>query len=224
VLVEAYVVKKKGDMILLNKPTASNGAMLVTAGQAYLRLKKDNQEVTLAPNAKISLRFPSFPVNSAMQLFFGQDVANGEFNWVTNIDTLNNTLAFGQQQYDIVTNRLRWINLDYFYDTVGLSRTTIQLKLPPNYTNVNTTCFLAFKEVNAVLRMQSNVAARLFTTGKIPDGKNAWLVTMSRQGNDYFFNTQAIVTGQSATGGVQSVTATPIKTSLPDIKAWLATL
>lgn len=223
--VELFIIKKKGDMVLMNKPTTSNGAMLVSAGEIFVRLKKDGQEITLAPGAKINIRYADFPVNNNMKLFFGEERANGIFNWVANADTLNNFVSYGTQVYEITTNHLRWINLDYFYDTSGIARSAVAVKLPSNYTNTNTTAFLVFKDIRSVLRMNADITERRFVTGKIPQGKAAWVVVMSKQGNDYFFSKESITTGLNTTiNGTQTISLTPVKSSLTDIKTWLATL
>jgi hypothetical protein len=224
VQVELFVIKKKGDMVLMNKPTTSNGQMLVSAGELFIRLKKDGQDITLAPGAKITLRYSDLPVNNAMKLFFGEETLNGNFNWLPNNDTINNFVSYGQQTYEITTNHLRWINLDYFYDTTGITRSTVSVRLPSNYTNANTTAFLVFKDIRSVLRMNADVPEKRFITGKVPGGKGAYVVVISRQGNDYFMSKEIITTGLNTTNGNQGISLTPTKTSLADIKAWLATL
>ncbi len=222
--VELFIIKKKGDMVLMNKPTTSNGSMLVSAGEIFIRLKKDGQEINLAPGAKINIRYSDLPINTSMKLFFGEERANGEFNWIPNYDT-SSFVGYGQQVYEITSNRLRWINLDYFYDTAGITRSTVSVKLPSNYTNANTTSFLVFKEIRSVLRMNADLTEHRFITGKVPNGKTAWVVVISKQGNDYFFTKEAITTGVNTTvNGNQALSLTPVKSSLADIKTWLATL
>jgi hypothetical protein len=223
--VELFVIKKKGDMVLMNKPTSSNNRMLVSAGEIFIRLKKDGQEINLVPGAKVQIRYVDLPISSSMKLFFGEEPAAGQFNWIPNADSINNFVNYGQQVYEITTNHLRWINLDYFYDTTGITRTAVSVKLPSNYTNANTTAFLVFKELRSVLRMNAEVNERRFISGKVPNGKTAWVVVMSKQGNDYFFAKESVTTGLNVTtSGVQSISLTPVKSTLADIKTWLATL
>ena len=69
VQVELQVVKKKGDMIRMNKPSTYNDSMLVTAGEIFIRLKKDGQTVQLAPNVKINIRYIDLPVNTPNEIF-----------------------------------------------------------------------------------------------------------------------------------------------------------
>ena len=61
VQVEIMLLKKKGDMIRMGRPTTSGDSLLVTAGEIFVRLKKDGLPVQLAPNAKINIRYTDFP-------------------------------------------------------------------------------------------------------------------------------------------------------------------
>ncbi len=223
---ELILVKKRGDMVLLNKPTSSNGSMLVSGGEIFIRLKKDGQEVQLAPNAKIYLRYADSPMVTNMKLFFGDESVPERFNWLPNADTINNVLVTGVQAYEIATNRLHWINVDYFYDTATITRNTVSAHLPPNYTNANSAVFLVFKEIRSVLRMNADVPEKRFISGKVPAGKPATIVVISKQGADYFLGKESITTGNNLTAGTanQRISLTPVKASLADIKAYLATL
>lgn len=225
VYVEVLLVKKKGDMVLLNKPTSSNGSMLVSGGEIFIRLLKDGKEVRLAPNAKINLRYADSPINTSMKLFFGDESNPVRFNWLPNTDTLYNALVAGQQFYEIITNHLRWINVDYFYDTANTLRSTVSAHLPSNYTNANTSVFLVFKDFRSVLGMYGDVPEKRFISGKVPNGKVATIVAVSKQGNDYFLGKEVITTGVNVTtANNQKIVLNPVKSSLADIKLFLNTL
>ncbi|GAB2838604.1 hypothetical protein [Ferruginibacter profundus] len=223
VYVEARLVKAKGDMILLNKPTTSNGSMLVSGGEIFISISKNGQLLQLAPNVKIYLRYADAPTSQQMKLFFGDESVPGQFNWIPNTST--DTIGIGSQFYEIATSHLRWINCDYFYDTAAITRSQVSASLPSNYTNANTTAFLVFKDFRSVLRMNADVPERRFISGKVPNGKAAVVVVISKQGNDYFLGKETISTGVNASANnVQKVPVTPVKTSLADIRAYLATL
>ncbi len=225
VFVEVLLIKKKGDMVLLNKPTTSNGNMLVSGGVLFVRLLKDGQELKLVPNAKIYIRFADFPTNPNMKLFFGDESNPQQFNWIPNTNSNTDSVVAGPQMYEMFTSHLRWINVDYFYDTAGIARSVTAAHLPSNYTNANTSTFLVFKDLRSVLKMNADVTERRFISGKVPNGKAATVVAISKQGNDYFLGKTIITTGVNVnTSNVQKVIVTPIKTSLADIKAFLATL
>ena len=226
VYVELLLINKKGDMVLMNKPTTSNGNMLVSGGELFILLKKDGQEVKLAPNAKVYIRYADFPTNPNMKLFFGDESNPERFNWLPNTDITSNYVGAGTQYYELLTNHLHWINVDYFYDTANSTRSTISAHLPYNYTNANTSVFLVFKDLRSVIRMNADLPEKRFISGKVPNGKTATVVAISKQGNDYFLGKETITTGINVTAGTinQRVQLSPVKASLADIKSFLATL
>ena len=227
VYVEVLLIKKKGDMVLMNKPTSSNGNLLVSGGEIFISLKKDGKELQLAQNKKIYIKYADAPVNPLMKLFFGDESNPNRFNWVPAADSLNNYVGTGTQQfYEILTNHLRWINCDYFYDTTGITRSVVSAQLPSNYTNANTTSFLVFRDFRSVLGIYGDVAEKKFISGKVPNGKAATVIVISKQGNDYFLGKEIITTGINVIAGTnnQKVLLSPVKTSLADIKLFLSTL
>ena len=226
VFVELLLIKKKGDMVLLNKPTTSNGSMLVSGGEIFISLKKDGKDLLLAPNARVYIRYADFPTNPNMKLFFGDESNLQQFNWVPNTNNNTDSVIAGPQVYEMFTSHLRWINVDYFYDTANITRTTVSAQLPSNYTNANTSTFLVFKDLRSVLRMNADVPEKRFISGKVPNGKVATVVAISKQGNDYFLGKETITTGITVTPATnnQKVLLNPVKASLADIKAYLTTL
>ncbi|MEI9955833.1 MAG: hypothetical protein WDM90_05870 [Ferruginibacter sp.] len=227
VYLEIRFIKTKGDMILMNKPTSSNGSMLVSGGEIFLSITKDGQPVKLAPNVKIYFHYADAPTYQQMKLFVGDESNPGQVNWLPNTNASSlDTVIVGPQTYDIVTSHLRWINCDYFYDTTGISRSLISTNLPSNYTNTNTATFLVFRELRSVLSMHADANERRFISDRVPNGKLVTVVVISKQGNDYFLGKESATTGVNASTvtGVQKVTVTPVKTSLADIRNYLATL
>jgi hypothetical protein len=218
--VEALLIKNKGDMVLMNKPTSSNGQLLVSGGEIFISLNQNGQPLQLAPNARAYIRYTDAAPNPQMKLFYGDETNPQQFNWIPSSDSIR----AGNQFYEIVSSKLRWINCDYFYDTTGTIRSTVSAYLPFNYTNANTETFLVFKNIRSVLGMYGDVAEKRFISAKVPNNLAATVVAISKQGNDYFLGKEQITTGVNVTTGNQKVSLTPVKTSLADIKAFLATL
>ena len=223
--VEARLIKTKGDMVLLNKPTTSNGSMLVSGGEVFVSVSKNGQQLQLAPNAKFYVRYADAPTSQLMKLFYGvESSAVTQVNWIPGTNS-SDTVAVGSQFYEIASSHLRWINCDYFYDTVGITRSQVSATLPSNYTNTNTSCFLVFKELRSVLGMYGDVPEKRFLSPKVPNGKTAIVVAISKQGNDYFLGKETITIGVNATtNNIQKVPLTPVKSSLAAIRSYLATL
>lgn len=224
VYVELILLKKKGDMIRMGKPTTSNGRLLISGGCFFIRLKKDGEELQLKPNAAVQVKYADPQPSSLMKVFYGDESNPNQFNWLPS-DT-NGTIApvsAGNQFYELYSKNLRWVNCDYFYDTTNAVRTKLQTELPNNYTNANTIAYVVFNDLRIVVKMNGDHTIKKFVSGKLPVGKNVTVVVVSKQGDFYFLGKSTVTTANTGSAN-QSVPINPVKTSLSDIKAYLATL
>ena len=225
VQVEIQVVKKKGDMIRLNKPSTYNDSLLVTAGQIFIKLKKDGQVLQLAPNVRINIHYVDLPTNPQMNFFVGDETNTERFNWLPNPDLLNNTLITGTQAYEIYTNRLRWISVAYGFNVSTTAKINVAADIAPYFTNANTTAFTVFKDFRSVVAMHGDLNTRKFITGKLPLGKQITVVVISKQGDDYYLGYESAITQMPASGSlIQHVRIVPVKKSLLDILSYLSSL
>ena len=225
VYVELILVKKKGDMIRLNKPSTYNDSMLVTAGQFFIKLRNDTQSLLLAPGVKININYVDLPTNPLMKFFVGDETNATHFNWLPNPDPANNTVLAGTQAYQIYTNRLRWISLAYIFDLGTAAKVNVAADIAPYFTNANTTAFTVFKDLRSVVAMRGDLNTRKFIAAKLPVGKQITVVVISKQGNDYYLGYESAVTQTPASNSLtQHVRVVPIKKSLPEILAYLSTL
>lgn len=223
--VEIQVVKKKGDMIRLDKPSTSNDSLLVTAGQIFIKLKKDGQALQLAPNARILVRYVDLPVNQQMNFFVGDETNPTHFNWLPNPDPANNTVSVSTQAYEILTNRLRWISLSQVYDLSTVAKVKVSADIAAYFTNSNTLSFAVFKDLRSVVAMPGDLSSRKFTSTKLPVGKQITVVVISKQGNDYYLGYESAITQvPAANSSTQHVRIVPIKKSLPEIFSYLNSL
>ncbi len=221
---ETYLLQKKGDMIRMGTPTTSNGRVLVSGGELFIRLTKDGNDLQLAQGSSVSIRYADSQPSPLMSLFFGSESNPAVFDWLPNMDTINRVYALSQT-YEILSNRLRWINCDMFYDTTGIPQTIVSAGLPSNYTNANTVAFTVFDDMRSVIGMYGNAVTRKFSTGKLPVNKPITVIIISKQGNDYYLGHEQVTTaGNSGTTGAQTVAVTPVLTSLVNIKAYLDNL
>ncbi len=220
--VDLVFLNKKGDMVRMNRPTTSYSRLLVSGGEIFVRMRKENKDLFLAPSAKIEMRVADLFPNGAMNFYAGVESNVNNLNWIDNPDIANNSVSVGSQGYEISTNRLRWVNCAYLFDTAAITRSVITTELPASYTNANTSVYIILNDINSVVSLASNVTSRKFISSKLPDGKAATLVVLSKQGNDYFLGKQSIIIG--GTGGQQTVTVTPTISSLTAIKTFLNTL
>ena len=196
----------------------SGGALLITA-------RKENIDLSLGSNARIYLRYNDNPVLQNLKVFNSEQNPGPGFNWQFNTDSVNNKVLSSNAYYDVLSNRLNWINCGSLIDTNTIAQTNLSVHLPSNYTNANTTVWISFNDFRSVVGLNTNIAARLFTSGRLPVGKHVTVVVMSKQGDDFYFGHQQTTTiAPSGTGNAQVVNITPVKTSLVNIKSYLDNL
>ncbi len=226
VQVEIMVIKKKGDMIRLNKPSTWNDDMLVTAGQIFIQLKKEGQILQLAPGVRINIRYLDLPINTQMKFFIGDETNAQHFNWLPTQTPSLDTIIMGSQNYEIYTKQQRWISLATLFDAnITSPKVKLSAVIAPYFTNVNTVAFTVFKDVRSVVGMQPDLTTRKFITGKLPVGKQVTVVVISKQAGDYYLGYESAVTQIPAANVlIQHVPVVPIKKSLPEILAYLSTL
>ncbi len=227
VYLDMLLIKKKGDMIRMDKPTVSQGHVLASGGEIFVSVKQNGDELTIKPNGGyVRIKFADPAPNPAMKIFYGNETNPNQFTW--NADSLQTSILSANLFYDIYSQKLRWINCDYFYDSAATSpKVKIAAKLPANYTNANSSAYLVFNNINAIMGMYGNATNRLFSTQNIPINKPATLIVISKQGSDYFMAKEHITTG--VTNGTignlnQLVNMSPTKTTLQNIKDYLGTL
>lgn len=226
IYIETLLIKHKGDMIKVDKPTTSFGRILISGGEIFITIRKENEELHLASGKGIYIKYTDATASSLMKLFYGDESNTERFNWIK-ADSLNNGIGISTQPsvgYDIFSTKLRWINCDYFADSSG-NRVNVTASLPADYTNANTSVYLVFKDLNAVAGMYGDATSKKFSSPKVPVGKSAIVVSITKKGtNSYYLGHETITTGQTSNNGIQTVPLNPQPTSLTDIKAYLTTL
>ena len=201
VRIEVIALRTKGDFVRFARPTTSYHRLLESGGAFYIRATKDGQELSLAQSKPVTIKYRyANPVND-MRVFYGeQNTAqgplgnNGGFTWIPaqdnsrvspfeGRDSMNNPI----RGYELISQRFRWVNCDYFIDTTQ-PRTRINAVLPPSFTNKNTTVFAVFKDRNIVVQLTPEFASRSFFAFNIPVGKNITLLSLSKIENDLFLS------------------------------------
>ncbi len=222
---ETMLINKRGDMVNMDKPTTSNGRLLISGGEVFVRLRKDNEDLHLAPGKRVYVKFSDPSPSSLMKIFYGDESNPQKFNWLADSSTASSIGITSQPMgYEFAINNLRWINCDYFADTSS-ARVSVVASLPSDYTNANTKVYLVFKDFRAVMGMYGDVNSKKFASLKVLSGKSAAIVSITKKGNNsYYLGHETINTGQINLNGIQTIPLTPQPTSLNDIKAYLTTL
>lgn len=225
---ETILIKNRGDMVRMDRPTTSNGRMLISGGEIFIKAMKEGDELQLIPGKKIYIKYPDASASSQMRLFIGDESNPEQFNWIQSPDSTAVSLSTQPGLgYQLSSGSLRWINCDYFGDSSG-QRVNVTASLPIDCTNANTTMFLVFKDLKSVMGMYGNMNTKKFSSQKVPVGKNAVVVSITKKANNsYFLAYEHIVTGSVGSGGINTthvVALSPHPMSLTDIKSYLATL
>ncbi len=163
-IIEIY---EKSDMIFSEKPTISNGNVLISGGEFSFTATKDGEELQLKDNTTINVNSPTSSMDPSMSLFIGgEDPATGEFNWEqlfgnNQLDSANSQAAI--YVFDIDT--LGWINVDKFY---GGSTTSITVNLEEGFTIDQAHTFVVFDNLQSVIGLYGAGSATSYTPSNMP--------------------------------------------------------
>ncbi len=235
--IEILPLKTKGDFIKFFKPTTtSNGSILETGGGLFIRVIKDDKELSLAPGTTVKVRFNDIdPVKTNMQGFYGREGnplpskgIDTAFSWFRDADTTylttwskagNPPSVPAYQGYEMNSKNLRWIAAERYIDSTQ-AKTKLTAILSPNYTNKNTAVFAVFTNQKTVVNLHGDYPSRSFYANNIPLGSSIKLISLSKIGDDLYLGVETVTSLTIAT----SHTINPTKTSLKDILTFLNSL
>lgn len=228
VKIEFFRLKKKGDFIKFFKPTTAGKYLLETAGGFFIRISRNGQELKLAPNASVTIRFrDSEDPKKNMQVFHAREtipfISNGidtAHTWTRHTDTSwirtwqktdpnSNALLKG---YELTTNQLRWTGAHRYIDS-NLTHTSIFAYLPQNFTNKNTVLYAVFVDQKIVVSLSPDARSKAFTAPQIPRGAKIKILSFSRLGTDLYMGIRDI----NDVGTMNTYKIEPQKKSLTDI-------
>lgn len=234
VRIEFFRLKKKGDFIRFFKPTTSSGYLVESGGGFFIRVVKNGQELKLAPNASITVRFSDTEdPKTNMQVFHAREtvpfISSGidtlhtwtrytDTSWIKTWqgqDSLGNTL----KGYELTTTQLRWTAANRYID-ITLPHSNIFAYLPLNFTNKNTIVYAVFENQKVVVNLTAEYRSRSFTTMRIPKGTKIRILSFSRLGTDLYLGVRSI--NDVETNNVYKIE--PQKKSLADIMAYINNL
>ncbi|GAB3823795.1 hypothetical protein [Hymenobacter jeollabukensis] len=192
-------ILRKPDMVLSAMPTVSNGEILVSGGQYYLRATQNNARLRLKPSARLYIKAPN-PVGQpdyAMRLFFGSPMANGSVNWTPQPQQNPSTISvdsLGQGNfYNLTLNNdsLGWINCDRFANINPKTTVTATIAVPAAEVEPgNTMVFWVFNSINSVARGYVTTGQNTVTTPNMPVGLSVTAVVIRLVNGQYYFGKQ----------------------------------
>lgn len=223
--VEIQLAKNKGDLIRMDKPSTNNDTMMITAGELFVSLKKDNQLLQLKPGVRFSITYADQPTIQQMGFYMGDESNPQYFNWLPTPEPSQDTIITSTQSYQVYSKRLGWISIAQPFDVSATVKVNVSADMPAYFTNSNTIAFTVFKDLRSVVAMKPDLTTRKFITGKLPAAKAITVVVISKLGSDYYLGSSAAVT-QAVPGNstIQQVQVVPVKKTFAQILSYLDTL
>lgn len=194
--IEVIEVLTKGEILLIGRPTISDGQILRSAGEFYVSATQNGQELQLTDFSFYNITWPYQDAFSETSMLFFEGEGEGEdFNWVwleqdgqeMNIPWANTTqdsLGEGGVGFNVFTDRFGWLNCDAFMSYPPEELTTISVTLPDGYTNENTSVFIVFNDQMTVLPMYGDQATESFISAQVPIGADVTIVVLSSIGDE----------------------------------------
>ena len=222
-MIEMMILSKKGDFIRMDKPTISDSMVLESSDAINVSIIKAGSYLKVAPTDKLSLQVYNSSFTTFNKLYFGERNSNGEFNWLADIPGCRNNIEPDNFGCNINTNRLDWMAASKPLESLVF--TNITLLLPAQFTNANTIAYLVYNDSKSVVNLYGNTDTKKFVGTKLPGGKAAAIVVLSKQGNDYYavFNPETI-SGNIGSIVNQIVAMLPTKITLNAIQQLLNAL
>lgn len=223
---QSLLVQKKGDLITMNMPSVNNdGRLMISGGAFFMGLRNNNEDLSVTNGNTLTVKYSHNATLSGMKVFNAtEDVING-FSWAANPDIVNNKVTVTGNGYEVLTNRLQWVQAAYLFDTTGIPETSFSVKLPVNYTNGNTLVYISFNNMQCVADMKAHVNDKKFVSGDLPVNRPVTIIVLSKQANDYYLGYQQTVTAVPSSGlGIQEIVITPVRSPLANIRSYLNSL
>jgi len=229
VSLELIEILDQKSMILLNKPTVSNGEILVSGGQIKLTVTQSGNKLYLSDGAALNVMVPTANPDPQMLLFDGTENTAGDVNWILSTDDstgfadstiiVTDSTFFGSSDYywfSWTDSTMGWVNCDYFWNDSN-PLTTISCDLDDVYDISNTACFIHFTNINSVASLYWN--GTLFNGTGVPETTVATIVCISEIGGDYFsaFVPITVTTNLTITPTMNATTLAAIETEIGNL-------
>lgn len=185
------------EMILAAKTTTSNGKLLQSGGQIYIKAYQNGEELLVNKSAKPQINIPMEGSNP-MNIFYGKtterDSIKGDttINWEedkTDTVTIKRDSSSQYSWYNFQLDSFTYINCDYFMNSSNL--TDFKVNVPSGFVDTNTAIFIYFPTANAVTRMYSfDKTTNSFNLGdyyRLPTGFQVKLFVVVKKSNKFYY-------------------------------------
>jgi hypothetical protein len=209
-IVEVKIKKatKYADMIYYGLGTATNTELLSTDGMVNIEAKQGNDILKIAPGKKIETSFLRTSSNN-YQGFAGvvNNNTSNNITWNLNTQWQADTAFFNQPYTRIKVDSCQWINCDYFYNVVN--PTNIYVKLPTDYGNTNTLCYMIFRTDKVMCGLYADATNQRFFQGnnyKVPTGKLVRLMAIAKNSNKIYYGSEDVTITPNQTVNITTMT------------------
>lgn len=183
------------EMILANKTTTSDGKLLVSGGQIYIKAYLGSEELLVNKAAKPEVDIPA-KTQDEMQMFLGNTKENDSIkgdtviNWVRDTTTVRRRQDSFGSRYNFFLDSFRFVNCDYFYDQ-STTMTNINVTIPTDFSDSSIALFIYFPTINSVVSAYSfDKITRTFSLGskyKVPVGLPVKFLFVGKKGTQFYY-------------------------------------
>ncbi|GAB3290694.1 hypothetical protein [Hymenobacter tenuis] len=219
----------KADMVLSNMPTVSNGRLLESAGEVYLRPAQNQRldSIRLVPGAVIQLRTqnpPNVASLDSMRLFVAPPTGPSSpscFNWQINFDPASSLQPTSTGYVVNVSSVLYdagygWFNCDRFYDIADPQPILVDVPGTGVDPVKNTMVFAVFKNMNGTLRICDFTAPGTFEAKRAPGGTAISVIVIQTLNGKLYYGRQdgTIAAGFRFSPALSEITKADLQTVL----------
>ena len=187
--IEIYTIR---DMILSNKPTVSDGQLLLSGGEFYINITQEGEPLQLAEGKNIFYSIPTDEIVEDMILFVGDSTDDGSINWTpvegsnVSVDGRQDNEGGVEFAFYFEFNRFGWINCDKFFNDPR-PKTDVFVTVPEGQGPENTAVFIAVRDELSVLRMYWDPEKEAFRANNLPIGLSIFIVGIAELEEEFFF-------------------------------------
>ncbi len=201
ITIQLIEIFDKAAMLLSDRPTTSDGQLLVSGGEIFIGATANGQELKLVGNRAILVELQAVNVDKDMTLFTGA-LKDDQFNWTAVPDVVASpkpfsfndstwymqdivrpTFYYNPSSYIFTSTKLGWLNCDAVY--YSPTPTTISIVCRGVVDDNNTRAYLVYKNINSVANVWE-YAAGTFTSAHVPIGEVVTVIVFSlKDGKQY---------------------------------------
>jgi hypothetical protein len=210
--IELVEIFDQTGMVLSDRPTTSNGQLLISGGEIYIGATADGQQLELNDNTTILISLPEDSMEAGMTIFTGS-ADSSQFNWTVVPDVINSQTGgtdtswtndttsyfyYDPSRYIFTVTTLGWINCDKFYNAP--STTDISIVCSGIEPTQDTRVYIIFKNINSVVSVWNNSSPNVFNSNNVPVGELVTIIAFSlKDGKEYIGTAEATISANLST-------------------------